>query len=211
MKSILVLAPLLATLTACGDDPPVAPPSGSPAPQVGEGTDGAPPAQAPRPRAFSELTDGQPTIRLEGKVEGMTGGQVEFTVVETREEGARPRVLHLERVTDGTFSVLAPASYPEPIYVIATAFDADGKPIPGQAAAANLAEPIRLEGADQVIELKLGVTPPLPFLGSGEPGSAEPGFVPWGGPAIGAPPTGEAPPPAAPVPDGSAAPTAPEH
>jgi hypothetical protein len=206
---------LSAVLLGCPTDetPSGAPPAGPGAPAEGDpaapppgGEAGTPPAAAPGLASF--IKDGK-SIKLSGKLEGATKGTVDVQAVDP-DNDKQPRLLESISVVDGTFSVDAPATFDGDIYLTAIGEAAEGKPPLGGAA-----EPVKFEGKDVAVVIKLTDSPDwmkkLPWGASAQPdpgtGSGPGGAPPEGGAAGpgGPPPAGGTAGPGGPPPEGGAA------
>lgn len=209
-----------------------APPGGQGGPPPAEGTtppaEGtAPPAEggsaapadpstlgmsAPTPPAglASLIKDGK-KVTIHGKLVGAKAAQVDIQTTRESGPGTEPELLEIIKVTDGTFTVEAPATFNRPLYI--TAMEFDGKePLRDGLAGASAA--VKLEGKDVNVEIKLSKGPdwikklpwgdsarrpageapaPPPDGQGGAPGTPPPGGAPGGPPpggAPGAPPSG---------------------
>lgn len=183
-----------------GADPAAAGAPGTPGEAPPEGTptdattppDGAPvppndPNAMPKPPGLASLVKDGKTVKITGKLIGATKGQVDVQTVREDGKTTEPVLLEIIKVTDGTFSVEAPATFDRPIYITALV-QAGAAPSPSDLGGA--AEPIKLAGKDVAVEITVGKD--LAWLKK----------LPWGDTAMkpigdapkpGAPPTGEAP------------------
>ncbi len=207
-----------------GEIAPMGPNGGPPqegAPQPADGaappTDGAPqpagagasPAPAPpTPPGLASLVKNGATVTVSGTLEGAKKAQIDFqfyTKAGKEESVSAPENIEIVQVTDGTFSVKAPATSDRDLYITATAKQGDQ---PASTDPVGFVGPLKLAGKDLAVTIKL-----LPNGVAKHPWFRE-GGPPLGGalpPTDGAapPPNGTAPPAggAAPTPDGKAAPT----
>lgn len=170
------------------------PPEGgaAPGPFVPEPGAGGVTPPAP-PVGLSSLVKDGKTITITGKLVGATEAQVDVQTV--RADGAKssPELLEIIKVTDGTFSIKAPATYDRPLYLTAQVHGPDGSK-PSELAGA--ADPIKLEGKDISVEIKLTTGPEwLKKLPWGEGGMKPVGGAPPPPPdKLGSQPAGGTPP-----------------
>lgn len=221
------------------DAPPMAPPTNAGPPQPAEGggmpspTEGGPGETTmlgaspeggaminPEDLKFSRfITPGEKTVSLTVHVEGGAAGMIDIVSLVEQDGNTVPSVLHTEAFTGTTPLVItAPATYAEPLYISAMVrVDKAGKDAPPPSGPIKVdpkqvggLEPVKLEGKDLDLTIKMGTVPKwLEKLADQATIPAPPpgGAVPGGPP----PPAGAAPPPgggATPPGDAGAAPPA---
>lgn len=157
---------------APGDAPPTDGAGGS-APAGGSAAEGAKPGmpadpglnqivvgEPPAPgEGFSQLMrEGQAEITITGTVEGKTDVMVEFVVLTTTGDHSSPEVIHTEQVKGGTFSITAPATHGQEIYVSALKDLTGNGPTPDDAEG-YAALPIKLDGSDITVAIKFDGRP----------------------------------------------------
>ncbi len=166
--------------------------------------DGSPPppndpSAKPTPPGMSSLIVDGKTVTVSGKLVGHKTGQIDIQTV--RKDGAvtEPVLLEIVKVTDGTFSFKAPATFDRPLYLTAIV-QVGATPSPQDLGGAS--DPIKLEGKDVAVELTLSKDPAwlkkLPWgsmadqaIGSAPKPGAPPSGLSEGAPqkgAIGSPP-----------------------
>ncbi len=120
--------------------------------------------------SFSQLLGDGATVTISVGVEGATSGELAF---QTIDGDGFARMLHVQRLEGGSASIVAPASYADPIYVSLAMPEGEFSKDPnavGSAAGtperkgagmqvAGASEPIRLQGADVAVTIKVGETP----------------------------------------------------
>lgn len=216
---------------------PGAPPAGGPGgpggpPAGGEG--GTPPASAdgstpppaegapplgnsmmePPPGLASLIKDGK-SVTISGTIEGAKEVQVDFTAVDESSGTPRPKALEILKVTDGKFSVKAPATYEATIYVTAIQDATGNGPTADDVQGGGNA--VKLDGKDVTVTIKMGEmtaeakklfsAPPEMPAGNSQPPPPE-GAAPTPPgpdmPAAGTAPAGGAPPAGGAAPAGGA-------
>jgi hypothetical protein len=227
MRHAIHVAPaflVIVGLAGCPEPPPMQSPEGQQGPSNGSlpgAPAGGPAAGGPpegaaagtaggaggafAPPGFASLVKDGKTITISGVVTNATKAQVDFTIAKKERGQYMPFVVEVVQVTDGKFSVTAPATYDEPFYVSAVV-DAKGDGPTPDDKGGMLAEPLKLEGKDVNITLaisdkedwedKVPWTRPDDAPGAqGGAGGPPPGVhnaanVPTGGPPNGGPPPG---------------------
>ena len=196
-----------------------APPDGAPVPAA-DGVAAAPTqpeGTPPTPPGLASLVKDGAVVTIKGTLEGAKKAQVDFQFYSKDAPGALqgpPENVEIVQVTDGTFSVKAPATSDAELYITATAKQGE-QPAPSDPS--GFAGPLTLAGKDLAVTIKLAPNgaSKLPWFRDADPTAAgaapgSDGMAPMNGaaPAAGsaAPAAGAAPvAPAA----GSAAPAAP--
>jgi hypothetical protein len=173
----------------------------------------------PMERTFASIIGDGPTVTISGTVKGAKVAQVDFTIAKEMDGHKMPELLQVVKVTDGTFSVKAPANYDQPIYISAVS-DTNGDGLNPDDPSGCAAEPVKLAGKDVKLEISISadsswvkkmpwysadMAPPQP-VGAG--GAAAPGGAPPAAPG-GAAPDGAAPAAPGGAAPGGAAPAAP--
>jgi hypothetical protein len=119
------------------------------------GSPGGGPVGASAPPGFASLIKDGKTITIKGVITNATRAQVDFTLAKKDHDRVTPSVVEVIKTTDGTFSVTAPASYPDPFYVSAMV-DAKGDGPTPDDEGTMLPEPIVLAGKDIDLTLEIG-------------------------------------------------------
>lgn len=176
----------------------------------------------PEDMKFSRfITGDQKTVKLTVTVEGASAGQIDVVTLSEKDGVTAPTVLHLESFSGtGPVVITAPATYADPLYISAMVrVEKAGKDTPppsgpppmDKSGLGGIAEPVRLDGKDLSVTVKMGSVPkwleklqsqaemPVPPPEGGAPGGPPPtGAAPPPPAAPGSPPSGAATPPPAP-------------
>lgn len=174
-------------------NPPQAPDGTTPPPAPTDGSAPAP-GEAFKPVGFASLIVDGKSVVIHGKLVGAKTAQVDFTAIKEVEGSATPEVIEIVNVTDGTFTVTAPATYEREIYVSAVAVKGTAGPTPDDPGGAAK-DPIKLAGQDVNVEITLSTDPDwmkkLPWYREGAPTPPDPSALEGGGagnPAVPPPP-----------------------
>ncbi len=131
-------------------DPNVA--QGNPPPADGPQPGGSPPAPF-KPAGLASLVKDGKSVTISGTVTGLKVAQIDVTAVKTVDGQAVPEVLEILQVTDGTFSIKAPATFDRELYLTATAPPTEGK-LPGESEmGGGYSKAIKLAGADVKVDI----------------------------------------------------------
>jgi hypothetical protein len=116
--------------------------------------------EAPAPgEGFGEMiNEGQATVTISGTIEGASDVMVDFLIVTTSGETSAPQVIHTELVTGTSFSITAPATHGQEIYVSALKDKTGNGPSPDDEEG-FAAEPIKLDGSDLAVTIQFGTRP----------------------------------------------------
>jgi len=118
------------------------------------GTEPPPPGEG-----FSKLMrEGQAEITISGTIEGQSDVMVDFHILSTTGDHSAPQVIHTELVKGNTFSISAPATHGQEIYVSALKDMTGDGPTPDDAEG-FAALPIKLEGSDIAVAIQFDSRP----------------------------------------------------
>ena len=123
-----------------------APPADGPQP-------GGPPSAPFKPAGLASLIKDGKSVTLSGTITGLKVAQLDITAVKTVDGQVVPEVLEIVRVTDGTFSVKAPATFDRDLYVSVMTPPTEGK-LPGEdEIGGGYSKAIKLNGADVKVDI----------------------------------------------------------
>jgi hypothetical protein len=147
--------------------------------------------------SFDDLIGSGQSITITVNVAGAESGQIDFQTIEEKDGNTHPKILHVEKFSNGTVTVKAPANYEGDVYISANGFSGENGHSGGNdVTVGGAAEAVALGSTDLVVEVSMDKEPEwmkqflmkMPPPGEGEAPAPKPGDPP---PIDGAPPPPE--------------------
>ncbi|MFZ5477192.1 MAG: hypothetical protein ACOZNI_10495, partial [Myxococcota bacterium] len=136
--------------------PPADPNAAASAPPPSETAPPTAPTPPVPPGLASLIADGK-TVTIKGTVKGAKKAQVDFTQVKEQDGQKLPDVIEVIQITDGTFTVTAPATYDKDIWITAVVDSKGDGPTEDDWSGVAPA-PVRLAGKDVIVEIPVGAS-----------------------------------------------------
>lgn len=133
--------------------------------------------------SFADLIGSGPSVTITVNIAGATSGQIDFQTIEEKDGNNYPKILHVEKFSNGKASVKAPANYDGDIYVSVNSFSGDdGLSGGNDVQVGGAAEAVALGSNDLVVDVTIGDEPEwmqqflakMPPPAGGEGGTAPP-------------------------------------